>query len=78
MKNNRLSKNKTIKNVLQKSLKILEESEMNGKISNFEQVASVRRYTLTGGREDGLEVLDCDNGKIRFLLNINKACVTII
>ena len=47
---------------------------MNGKISNFAQVASVRRYALTEGRGKGLDVLDCDNGKIRFLLNVGKAC----
>ncbi len=45
---------------------------MNGKISNFEQVASIRRYTVTDGRAQGLKVLDCDNGKIRFLLNESK------
>lgn len=45
---------------------------MNGKISNFQQVASLRRYTLTSGKEKGLEVIDCDNGNIRFLLNVNK------
>lgn len=47
---------------------------MDGRISNFQQVASIRRYTLTEGREKGLDVLDCDNGKIRFLLNVSKAC----
>lgn len=47
---------------------------MNGKISNFAQVASVRRYTITEGQERGLDVLDCNNGKIRFLLNVCKAC----
>ena len=47
---------------------------MDGRISNFQQVASIRRYTLTDGREKGLDVLDCDNGKIRFLLNVSKAC----
>ena len=47
---------------------------MDGKISNFGQVASLRRYTLTEGRGKGLDVLDCDNGKIRFLLNVSKAC----
>ena len=47
---------------------------MNGKISNFAQVASVRRYTITEGKESGLDVIDCDNGKIRFLLNLSKAC----
>lgn len=43
-------------------------------ISNFAQVASLRRYTFAEGREKGLDVLDCDNGKIRFLLNVSKAC----
>ncbi len=47
---------------------------MNGKISNFEQVASLRRYTLTQGSGQGLDILDCDNGKLRFLLNVSKAC----
>ena len=47
---------------------------MDGKISNFQQIASIRRYTLTQGREKGLDVLECDNGKIRFLLNVSKAC----
>ena len=47
---------------------------MDGRISNFQQVASIRRYTLTEGREKGLDVLDCNNGKIRFLLNVSKAC----
>ena len=36
------------------------------------QVASIRRYTLTGGKGKGLDVLDCDNGKLRFLLNVTK------
>lgn len=47
---------------------------MDGRISNFQQMASLRRYTLTEGRGKGLDVLDCDNGKIRFLLNVSKAC----
>ena len=46
---------------------------MNGKISNFAQVASLRRYTYTAGKEHGIDVIDCDNGKIRFLLNVTKA-----
>lgn len=46
---------------------------MNGKISNFAQVASIRRYAFTDGKEKGIEVIDCDNGKIRFLLNVTKA-----
>lgn len=46
---------------------------MNGKISNFRQVASLRRYTVTEGSEKGLDIMDCDNGKLRFLLNVTKA-----
>ncbi len=45
---------------------------MNGKISNLQQIASLRRYQMVGGREKGLEVIDCDNGKLRFLLNVTK------
>ena len=47
---------------------------MNGKISNYQQIASLRRYTLTEGKEKGVDVIDCDNGKLRFLLNVSKAC----
>ena len=47
---------------------------MDERISNLDQVASLRRYRITTGRETGLEVIDCDNGKIRFLLNVSKAC----
>lgn len=47
---------------------------MDGRISNLQQVASIRRYTLTEGCGKDLDVLDCDNGKIRFLLNVSKAC----
>ena len=47
---------------------------MNGKISNYAQVASARRYTITQGQAKGLDVIDCDNGKIRFLVNVSKAC----
>ena len=45
----------------------------NPKISNLRQLASVTRYTLTEGRGKGLEVIDCDNGKIRFLLCVSRA-----
>lgn len=45
---------------------------MDSKISNFQQVASLRRYTLSEGKEKGLEVIDCDNGTLRFLLNVSK------
>lgn len=47
---------------------------MDGRISNLAQAASLRRYTITEGKEKGLDVIDCDNGKLRFLLNVNKAC----
>lgn len=46
---------------------------MNGKISNFEQLASVRRYKFFEGKEEGIEVVECNNGKISFLLNVTKA-----
>lgn len=46
---------------------------MDGRISNFAQVASLRRYTLTEGKAKGMDVIDCDNGKIRFLLSVNNA-----
>lgn len=46
---------------------------MKEAISNTAQIASVRRYILADGIEKGLEVLDCDNGKLRFLLNVGKA-----
>lgn len=46
---------------------------MDGHISNFAQVASIRRYEMTEGAERGLRVLDCDNGRLRFLLNESKA-----
>lgn len=47
---------------------------MDGRISNYQQIGSLRRYSLLDGTAQGLEVLDCDNGKIRFLLNVSKAC----
>lgn len=46
---------------------------MDERISNFSQVASLRRYVLSEGKERGVEVIDCDNGKMRFLLNVTKA-----
>ena len=46
---------------------------MNGKISNLAQIAYVRRYTLNGGKEDGLRVIEVNNGKLRFMLNESKA-----
>ena len=46
---------------------------MNEKVNNFMQVASVTRYTVNSGKGVGLKVIDCNNGKIRFLLNESKA-----
>ena len=46
---------------------------MNGKISNLNQLAYVRRYTVNGGKEDGLKVCEINNGVIRLLLNESKA-----
>ncbi len=46
---------------------------MNGKISNFAQLAYARRYTLIEGRETGLRVVEVNNGVLRFLLNESKA-----
>lgn len=46
---------------------------MDGRISNLSEVASVRRYTLTEGKASGIDVLDCDNGRIRFLVNLSFA-----
>lgn len=45
----------------------------NGRISNNCQVFGVKRYTLNGGVSDGLKVVECFNGKLRFLLNESKA-----
>ncbi|MBO5713027.1 MAG: DUF4432 family protein [Clostridia bacterium] len=45
---------------------------MNGKINNFQQIASATRYQITSGKEAGLNVIDCNNGVIRFLLNESK------
>ena len=46
---------------------------MDGKISNQMEIMSLRRYSVTEGSAKGLEVIDCDNGNIRFLINVGKA-----
>ena len=46
---------------------------MDGKINHISQISYIRRYTLNGGNEDGLKVIEIDNGNIRFLLNESKA-----
>ena len=45
----------------------------NPKISNKRQIASITRYTLTEGRGAGLDVIDCDNGRLRFMLCVSRA-----
>lgn len=45
----------------------------NGRINNAMQVFGIKRYTLNGGAENGLRVIDCTNGTLRFLLNESKA-----
>lgn len=45
----------------------------NGRINNAAQVFGIKRYMMTGGAEDGLRVIECTNGKLRFLLNESKA-----
>jgi len=45
----------------------------NKKISNSLQVGYVRRYVLTDGKENGLKVVEMDNGVLRVLLNESKA-----
>ena len=47
---------------------------MDARVSNFLQVAGLRRYTVTEGREKGLDIIECDTGKLRFLVNVNKGC----
>ena len=46
---------------------------MDGRISNPAQLASLRSFTGRGGHEDGLRVIEGDNGVLRFLLNESKA-----
>lgn len=45
----------------------------NKRINNAVQVFGIKRYTLSGGAEDGLRVIECTNGALRFLLNESKA-----
>ncbi len=42
-------------------------------VSHLDQIVSAKRYALLDGEEKGLEVLDCNNGKLRFTLNVTKA-----
>lgn len=45
---------------------------MNGKISNPAQLAYARRYTLTEGKENGVKVVEINNGILRLMLNESK------
>ncbi len=45
----------------------------NKKINNSLQSAYIRRYTLTEGAENGLKVIEFNNGLLRVLLNESKA-----
>lgn len=46
---------------------------MDARISNLSQIASLHRYTFDEGKEKGMSVIDCDNGKLRFIVNVDKA-----
>ena len=46
---------------------------MDGRISNTEQIAYLRRYTMTEGKAEGLKIIEGNTGAIRFLLNESKA-----
>ena len=45
---------------------------MDGRISNLAQLASLTRYTMSEGAGRGLDVLDCNNGTLRFLINLSR------
>lgn len=45
----------------------------NGKLSNQRQLCSISQYQMTDGPMQGMRVTDCVNGKLRFLINENKA-----
>lgn len=46
---------------------------MDKRINHFDQIAYIRRYTLTDGKEAGLKIVEVNNGCLRFLLNESKA-----
>lgn len=45
---------------------------MKGQLSNLMQIACIKRYTLSGGKENGIRVVEIDNGILRILLNESK------
>ena len=46
---------------------------MDGRISNLSQIMSICRYTITEGAGVGLDVIDCNNGTLRFLVNLSRS-----
>lgn len=46
---------------------------MERKTALLDQIAYVRRYTLEGGQEAGLKIIEVNNGTLRFLLNESRA-----
>ena len=46
---------------------------MDGRISNLSQIAYVKRYVFSGGKEDGIRAIEVNNGVLRFVLNESKA-----
>lgn len=46
---------------------------MDRKINSLDQIAYVRRYTLTDGEASGIKVVEIYNGVLRMLLNESKA-----
>lgn len=45
---------------------------LDKRISNFEQIAYVRRYTLRDGKESGTHLIEVNNSKLRFIINESK------
>lgn len=41
-------------------------------LSNLSQISYIKRYTLEGGKEQGLKVIEIDNGVLRLTLNESK------
>ena len=46
---------------------------MNEKLGHLSQIAYIRRYMLLDGREDGIKVVEINNGNLRLMLNESKA-----
>ena len=46
---------------------------MDGRISNLSEICYIKRYTLAGGKEEGLKVVEINNGVLRFIVNESKA-----